>query len=219
MCRIFIRLVAWSAMSAVLFVGMVAQGALVIEPVFNRVAGSGPADKNFPIYDPEFTVNGIAYWLADEPGEVVSYVAGDPRDPWLDILHIWNNTQYRITGFTLKLIGTGTDTEDPGTIVRGPVDAVFGDVNGDSLAGVSDIFPTITVSSDGKEIRFEDGFIPVGGRFTDIHLAMSDHPADLAAIDATFTGIFVPEPSTISLAAIAMAFAWTHRRARRGGSL
>jgi hypothetical protein len=182
-----------------------AQAALVIEPVFNRVDGSGQGDNNFPIYDPTFLIDGVAYFNADEPGEIISYASGDPRDPFLDMFHVWNNTQYHITGLTLRLIGTATNTENPSTIVRGPVDAVWGDVNGDSLTGLSDIFATILVSADGKEIRFEDGVIPVGGRFTDIHLAMSDHPPDFAGIDSSFTGMLVPEPATLALAALGLA--------------
>ena len=84
-------------------------------------------------------------------------------DPELDVFHIWNNTRYDLTGFTLRLVGTATETLDPGTIVRGPVDAVWGDVNGDGQVGLSDIFSTIPVSADGKEIRFEGGVIPVAG--------------------------------------------------------
>jgi hypothetical protein len=205
----------WAAASAALLGGTVAKAALVIEPVFNRVPGSGPADNNFPLYDPDFQVNGVSYWTADEPGEVVSYASGDPRDPWLDILHVWNNTHYTLTGFTLKLIGTATDSEDPGTIVRGPVDAVWGDVNGDSMVGVSDIFSTVVVSPDGKEIHFEGGLIPVGGRFTDIHLAASDHPPDFAGIDATFTGIYVPEPGCMALLIFGAALIGTAPPRRR----
>jgi hypothetical protein len=182
-----------------------AQAALVIEPVFNRVDGSGQGDNNFPIYDPTFLIDGVAYFTADEPGEIITYASGDPRDPFLDVFHVWNNTQYNLTGFTLRLVGTATDTANPGTIVRGPVDAVWGDVNGDAHVGVSDIFATIVVSADGKEIRFKDGVIPVGGRFTDIHLAMSDHPPDFAGIDSSFTGIMVPEPATLALGAFGLA--------------
>jgi hypothetical protein len=182
-----------------------AQAALVIEPVFNRVDGSGPADNNFPLYDPEFQVNGVSYWTADEPGEIVSYASGDPRDPFLDVFHVWNNTQYQLTGFTLRLIGTATDSEDPETIVRGPVESTWGDVNGDSIVGTSNIFSTVTVSPDRKEIHFEDGLIPVGGRFTDIHLAMSDHPPDFAGIDSSFTGVLVPEPAALVLAVLGLA--------------
>jgi hypothetical protein len=184
-----------------------------MEPVFNRVEGSGPADNNFPLYDPEFQVNGVSYWTADEPGEIVSYASGDPRDPILDVVHVWNNTRYELTGFTLRLIGTAAHSEDPGTIVRGPVAATWGDVNGDSYVGVSDIFATITVSPDGKEIRFENGLIPIGGRFTDIHLATSDNPPDFAGIDSSFTGILVPEPTAFAVAALGLAaLAVTYKR-------
>jgi len=206
MMRFGFLCVAWIAATASGFVcATTVQSALVIEPVFNRVDGSGQGDNNFPIYDPTFLIDGVAYFTADEPGEIISYASGDPRDPFLDVFHVWNNTQYRITGLTLRLIGTATNTENPGSIVRGPVDAVWGDVNGDSFTGLSDFFATIIVSADGKEIRFEDGLIPVGGRFTDIHLAMSDHPPDFAGIDSSFTGILVPEPATLALVAFGMA--------------
>ncbi len=206
MLRFKLLVIGWAAAAAGGFcVGTNLWAALVIEPVFNRVDGSGQSDNNFPIYDPTFLIDGVAYFTADEPGEIITYASGDPRDPFLDVFHVWNNTQYRITGLTLRLIGTATNTENPGTIVRGPVDAVWGDVNGDSLTGLSDIFATIIVSPDGKEIRFEDGLIPVGGRFTDIHLAMSDHPPDFAGIDSSFTGILVPEPTTLALVALGLA--------------
>jgi hypothetical protein len=214
--------IAWAVASAASLLHVSpAQAALVIEPVFNRVEGSGQGDNNFPIYDPTFLIDGVAYFTADEPGEIISYASGDPRDPFLDVFHVWNNTQYNLTGFTLRLIGTATDTENPGSIARGPVDAVWGDVDGDSLTGASDIFATIIVSADGKEIRFEDGLIPVGGRFTDIHLAMSDHPPDFAGIDSSFTGILVPEPASFALVALvlaALAMANMRSRIRNGPS-
>jgi hypothetical protein len=202
---------------SIVFVAMLASGfcqrtivsaALVIEPVFNRVDGSGPFENNFPIYDPEFLIDGVAYFTANEPGEIISYAAGDPRDPFLDDFHVWNNTQYNLTGFTLRLVGTATDTANPATIVRGPVDAVWGDVNGDLQTGLSNIFASIIVSQDGKQIRFENGTIPVGGRFTDIHLAMSDSPPDFAGIDSSFSGTLAPEPTTLSLIAAGLAAVW-----------
>jgi len=199
--------------------GTTARAGLVIEPVFNRVAGRGPADNNFPLYDPTYLVNGVACWLADEPGEVDTFATGDPRDPELDVLHVWNNTRYDLTGFTLRLIGTATDTRDPGTVVRGPVDAVWGDVDGDGRIGSSDIFGTITVSADGKEIDFRDGLIPIDGRFTDIMLAHSDHPPDFAGVDSWFAGVqSVPEPSSAVLASTGLLaiVAYASRRRRRG---
>ena len=190
---------------------------LIMEPVINRVPGSGPAPNGFPFYSPNFLLNGVAYFTADEPGEIVTYAAGDPRDPLLDQIFILNNTAYDLTGLTLRIVGTATDTQDPATIVRGPVDAVWGDVNGDGRIGVSDIFSRITVSPDGKEIRFEDGLIPVGGRCTDVHLARSTNPPQLAGIDSSFTGfVRVPEPSTAALllAGAALLAGWRKRTGR-----
>ncbi|MEX2310411.1 MAG: PEP-CTERM sorting domain-containing protein [Pirellulales bacterium] len=211
----FLCAVLAAAADISLVCGTTVQAALIIEPVFNRIDGSGQADNNFPIYDPTFLIDGVAYFTADEPGEIITYASGDPRDPFLDVFHVWNNTQYHITGLTLRLIGTATDTANPGTIVRGPVDAVWGDVNGDTLTGLSDIFATINVSADGKEIRFEDGLIPVGGRFTDIHLAMSDNSPDFAGIDSSFTGILIPEPATLALFALGLALLAIAKIARR----
>ena len=186
--------------------------------MFNRVAGSGPADNSIPLYDPTYLVDGVAYYLADEPGEIDIYAAGDPPDPDLNLFHIWNNTRYDLTGFTLRLVGTATDTLDPGTIVRGPVDAVWGDADGDGRVGLSDIFSTITVSADGKEIRVEGGLIPVDGRFTDIHLARSDNPPELAGIESSFTGVqAVPEPGSLALSGVGIVilsgYGWARRRA------
>ena len=187
---------------------------LTIEPVFNRVPGSGAGPVSIPLYNPDFLINGVAYFIADEPGDVISYAAGDPRDPGLDVINFYNNTRYNLTGFTLRLVGTAPVTADPATIVRGPVDAVFGDVNGDGKVGVSDYFATVVVSADGKEIRFENGVIPVGGRFTDIHLAVADNPPFYAAIDSSFTGNAVPEPATALLGGMALVSMLLIRRRR-----
>ena len=208
-----------SRMLAVCLVAAACQPALcarlTVEPVFNRVAGSGAGPLSLPFYNPGFLINGVAYFLTDEPGEIVSYASGDPRDPGLDIVNFYNNTNYNITGFTLRLVGTAPVTDDPGTIVRGPVDAVFGDVNGDGQVGVSDYFATVIVSDDGKEIRFENGLIPVGGRFTDIHLAFATDPPFYAAIDASFTGYAVPEPGTALTGAGALLGLLVWRKIRR----
>lgn len=210
-----LRAVRFSAMGFVC--AFVLNGALVMEPVFNRLPGEGPGPEVFPFYNPDLLINGIAYFTADEPGEIISYASGDPRDPELDTVAILNNTNYNITGITLRIVGTATDTEDPGTIVRGPVDAVWGDVNGDGIIGSSDIFSTIIVSADGKEIRLSGGLIPVGARFTDIHLAISDSPPFFAGIDSSFDGELVPEPQSIFMTgsgALALLLRRLHKRAR-----
>ena len=175
----------------------------VIEPTFHHVEGSGQADNNFPIYDPTYIVNGIQWALANKPGDVSSYVVNFPADPDFATHHIWNNTDYAITGFDIKIVGPASDPVDPASITPGPVDAVFGDVNGDAVIGLSDIFHSIRVSEDRKEILFEDGVIPTGGRFTDLYLVTSDtNPANVG-FEATFTGTIVPEPGGMLLLAIA----------------
>ena len=67
-------------------------------------------------------------------------------------------------------------------------------MDGDGLIGRSDIFSSITVSAEGKEIVFSGGLIPVGGRFTDINLAFSDNPPDFAGIDSFFSGTVAAVP-------------------------
>jgi hypothetical protein len=208
------------SISLLLLTQSILTAALVIEPVINRVEGSGPAENNFPLYDPTYVVNGVQWALANEPGELFTYVAGDPPEPLFQTIHGWNNTNYNITGLLLRIVGRGTDTEDPGTIVRGPVDAVWGDVNGDSQIGSSDIFNTITVSADGKELRFDGGLIPVGGRFSDVHLAVSDDPPFLAGVDSTFSGDAVPEPYTFILTGAGLSALLFYRlRKRRAGTV
>jgi len=194
------------------------QAELIIEPVFNLVPGTGGAENVVGVRQ---AVNGTQAelglepaWTA-EPGDVFSYVSGDPRKMELDDFFFYNDTNYEITGFSLEIIGTGTDTDDPRTIVRGaPIDARFGDVDGDGQI-LSDIFPGYDISADGKTIQFTGGSILPGERFTDIHLARSDNPPELAGIDSSFSGVLVPEPSTIVLTLIALVSLILSRRQRR----
>ena len=117
-CRL--RFIATSLLFATL-AAATAQAELVIEPVFNRGEGTGPAENAVGVRQ---AVNGIQAELGIEPawtaqpGEVFSYVTGDPRKPELDDLLFYNDTDFDITGFSLAIIGTGTDTDDPRTIVR-----------------------------------------------------------------------------------------------------
>ncbi|MCA9112944.1 MAG: PEP-CTERM sorting domain-containing protein, partial [Planctomycetaceae bacterium] len=194
---------------------------LVIEPVFNRVEGQGGADNVVGVRQ---AVNGIQsqlgiepLWTA-EPNEVFSYVTGDPRNPELDHLFFYNDTQYEIDGFGLSIIGTGTDTDDPRTIVRGaPIDARFGDVDGDGQI-LSDIFSGYTISADGKTIEFTGGSLMPGDRFTDIHLAASASPPEMAGIDSWLTGTLVPEPTSgvLLLLTLVPLFAIGRQRRLRG---
>jgi hypothetical protein len=84
------------------------------------------------------------------------------------------------------------------------VDATWGDVDGDGQVGISDIFSSITASPDGKVIHFSGGLIPPGGRFTDIHLAVSDSPPFLAGVDSSVEGVLAPEPHTFVLGACSL---------------
>ena len=223
-CRAVLTVLACAA--AVMAAPVRANAALIIEPVFNRVAGSGGDMTILPLYNPDFLngATGLPFLLANEPGEIDTYPAGFPPDPVLvDTVRFYNNTPYNITGFTLSLIGTAVEPEPFNFIItRGPVDAIWGDVNGDGSVGSSDIFGSITLSPDMKTIFFSDGLIPVGGRFTDFNYAMvtAGEPAFLAGIDASFTGTAVPEPATLMLmsaggAVLAMRRRHQARRARR----
>lgn len=179
-----------------------AHATLVIEPVFNLAAGTGPSDTTLGFYIPGLInpATGEPFLTADEPGEVVTYPAGFPADPILaDVVRFYNNTNYDITSFTLSIVGTAVEPNPfDFTITRDPnVDARFGDVDGDGGIGLSDIFDNIEVSMDGRSITFSGGLIAIGARFTDFNLAMTtDGEPFLAALDASFGGqLRVPEPA------------------------
>jgi hypothetical protein len=198
-----------------LLCGSLNAASLVMEPTINHVAGIGSADNTIPLYDPTYIVDGVPYALANEPGEIFMYVAGDPPEELFQTTSVWNNTNYNMTGLTLRIVGSAREAENPGSIVRGPVNAVWGDVNGDGKIGDSDIFSTITVSADGKVIRFENGVIPVDGRFSDVHLATSDAAPLFAGVDASFSGTFVPEPYTFILTGSSLGALLLSRLLRR----
>lgn len=170
---------------------VIASAQLIIEPVFNRIAGTGPGEASVgvrQIVNGEQTRLGLEPLWTGLPGEIFSYVSGDPRNEGLDNLAFFNDSDYDITGFGLDIVGTGTDTDDPRTIVRGaPIDARFGDVDGDGEI-LSDIFGNFTISNDGKRIEFTDGLLQPGDRYSGIHLAQSSNAPELAAIDSWMTG-------------------------------
>lgn len=178
------------ALSIVICAPATSSAQLVIEPVFNRIDGMGPGEASVGVRQ---AVNGIQAslglsppWTA-LPNEVFSYVSGDPRNPHLDHLAFYNDTDYDITGFGLQIIGTGTDTDDPSTIVREPTNATFGDVDGDGMI-LSNIFGSYTISNNDQRIEFTDGLISPGQRYSGIHLATSPNAPDLAGIDSWITG-------------------------------
>ncbi len=110
--RHFIRL-PWTRFAGALLLatiacGSTAQAKLTIAPVFNRGAGSGPGPG---------VIGLAAATPLREPDQHFAYVSGDPRKVELDDLLFLNDTPYNMTGFSLRIIGTGTDTDDPGTIV------------------------------------------------------------------------------------------------------
>ncbi len=179
-----------TALAIAICVPATASAQLVIEPVFNRIEGTGPGEASVGVRQ---AVNGVQtelglhpFWTA-LPNEIFSYVSGDPRNEGLDNLAFYNDTDYNITGFGLEIIGTGTDTDDPSTIVREPIDATFGDVDGDGMI-LSDIFGSYTLSNNDQRIEFTNGLISPGQRYSGIHLATSPNAPELAGIDSWITG-------------------------------
>jgi hypothetical protein len=173
---------------------------LTIEPMINFVPGSGETADSFPLYDPGFVnaANGEHPFLANEPGEIDTVSIGNPPDPSLLTLSVFNNTSFNITGLRLSIVGSAshpTGSEDAWLIARDPsVDATFGDVDKDGKVGLSNIFSSIVVSDDGKTITLSGGLIPVGGHFTDIFQASTtDGLSFFAGVDTSFDGVAVPE--------------------------
>ncbi len=208
-----------AALTAIL-VTAPASATLWLEPVINFVPGKGPGPLSFPLYDPAFLngATGEPFATADEPGEIVTYPAGVPRDEELDVLSVWNNTRYVITSLTMSIVGEAWQPEPfYFFIYRDPdVDAFFGNANGDGFIGQSDIFPIITASNGGRTITLSGGEIPVGGRFSDAIFAItSDGLPFKAAIDASFDGYLVPEPATWSMLIAGFGLVGAMARRRR----
>jgi hypothetical protein len=198
-----------------------ASATLLIEPVINFVPGSGPTATSFPIYNPAFinAANGEQPFLANQPGEIDTVSIGNPPDPRLLTVSVWNNTAYDITSLRLSIIGSAshpTNSEDVWLIQRDPsVDAVFGDADGDGHIGLSNIFSSIVVSDGGKTITLSGGLIPVGGHFTDIsHASTPGDVSFFAGVDTSFDGVFVPEPATWTLFLAGLSGLWFCRQRR-----
>jgi hypothetical protein len=210
-----IAAIAWSNMAG---------ATLFMEPVMNFVPGSGPSATTFPIDNPAFLngATGKPFDIANKPGEIDTYSAGFPRDGSLLSLALYNNTEYNITSIKLAIIGSSFEPIPyTFTITRDPnIDAFWGDANGDGKIGLSDIFSTITVSSDGRTLTLSDGVIPVGGRFTDyIYSFTTDGLTFRAGVDASFEGVFVPEPTGLALLLPGLAAIWAATRRRRRSGL
>jgi hypothetical protein len=195
-----------------------ARASLIMEPVFNTLAGTGGSATvlPFPLPGAINGATGLPFITADEPGEIVTYPAGFPADVDLqNTIRFFNDTAFNMTGFTLSIIGLA-DEPIPFTftIDRGPVDAIWGDANGDGFIGSSDIFSSIVVSPDQKTIVFSGGLIPVGGRFTDFiySTTTAGEAVFKAGVDASFAGVAVPEPATWLMLATAGALGLMRRR-------
>jgi hypothetical protein len=196
-----------------------ASATLLIEPVINFVAGSGPSANSFPLYDPGFVnaANDEHPFLANAPGEIDTVSIGNPPDPFLLTNFVWNNTAYNITSLRLSIIGSAThptNSEDAWLIERDSnVDAFFGDADGDGHIGLSNIFSSIVVSDGGKTITLSGGLIPMNGHFTDIsHAFTTDGHSFFAGVDTSFGGVLAPEPATWTLLLAGLSGAWFCRR-------
>lgn len=189
---------------------------LFMEPVINRVTTLGPGQFAIPFYFPEV----FPFLTAYAPGMVVTYPAGYPADPGLtSVVRIFNNTDYDITSLTFSLVGVAIEPEPfDFTITRDPaVQAFFADLDGDGRVGVSDVFPVSTLSADGRTLTLSGGVIPRGGLFTDYNLAMtSDGQPFLAAVDASFSGVAVPEPTTWAMMTLGFGLLGAGLRRRWG---
>ena len=221
-----LRYVISGCVGVVLGVTLSSAGAttLMMENVINRAPGSGPAQADEPFvtfgfYQPDGVnpADGQPYLTAGAPGQIARFPAGFPRDePLVNDLRPYNNTAYNITSLTLQIVGsavepvpfTFTFTLDPN------VSAFFGDVNGDGKVGVSDIFKTVTLSADHRTVTFSDGLIPVGGRFTDSLLSITDNGEPFkAGVYASFDGFLaVPEPATWTILLMGLGAAGIVRR-------
>jgi PEP-CTERM motif len=224
--KVFVRLLV----SLVAIGWVTSSGAtLTLEPVVNSTLGSGLTADSFPLFDP-VSVNeatGEHPWLANQPGEIDTVSIGNPPDPDLLIFSVWNNTAYNITSLKYSIVGSAshpTNMEDAWLVTRDPsVDATFGDADSDSKIGLSNIFSSIYVSDGGKTITLSGGLIPRDGHFTDIfHASTTDGLPFFAAVDTSFGGVLVPEPSTWALMVLGfagLAFAGWRRAAKRGAAL
>ena len=158
---------------------------LVIAPVINRVAGTGPGANLW----------GLSTFLST-PSQVFDYGAGYPADPAHLTYNIYNDTAYTITGMHLEIYGWADATEEPWTLYTDPTyPATFGTVP--TLGGPeSDIFSTITISPDGKTIDFSNGTLLPGARFTDIVKSFSVTNPNYAAIHSSFVSVPEIDPSS-----------------------
>jgi hypothetical protein len=197
---------------------------LTMENIINKAPGSGDAQPG----EPFFTIglcnpsainpaDGLPFATACAPGEMGRYPAGVPRDePLVNDLRIYNNTAYDITRLTLQIVGPAVEPEPFNfTITLDPnVSAFWGDANGDGKVGLSDIFSTITLSTDHRTITYSDGVIPVGGRFTDYIFSMTDDGEPFkVGVYTSFDGFLaVPEPATWTILLMGLAATGVLRR-------
>ncbi len=181
---------------------------LVIAPVINRVAGSGPGSNVWALSS-----------FNSGPGVVFDYGAGYPPDPTHLSYDIYNDTPSAITALHLEIYGWADNTEEPWVLVTDPTyPAIFGTVPGEG-GPESDIFRTIIISPDGKTIDFTDGLLLPGERFTDIVKSFSLTNPNYAAMHSSYS---VPEIGAAALGSVLPlllgSLALLERRLRRGNA-
>jgi hypothetical protein len=189
-----------------------AGATLIFEPVINFFPGTGPADNVFPLYDPTYInmATGEQVANASKPGEIYKLSMGFPREEGMVNVGMYNNTAYNITSLTMTIVGSSDELDLGVSWVVTPdpnVDAFFDDANNDGKVGLSDIFSTITVSNGGRTLTLSDGLIPAGSHFTDyiFSLTTDGAPSAFAALEGSFDGVLVPEPSTWAMMLLGFA--------------
>jgi len=178
-----------------------------LPPIILALAFSGSdAAQAVPIIEPDFKKVDpnpeTQFKLADvvkKPGDKTRFSVTDPSE----FSNVLNNTDFDILDLHLKIILTGRSS-----------DAIWGDVNGDSMIGTpaGGIFTMSMLSEDKKTIWLSGGKIPKGSAFSAL-FKLKDLGDGFIRVEGEFS---VPEPSTLLLlGSTATALAAFARRRRR----